>query len=412
MMKFLPLTTLLLLGGCSWFSWLPFVGGDKDSRSEKRREEGKASELVKFDAEVKIKRLWRSKVGEGLGRKYLTLAPVIVADQVIAADAYGLVESRDRFSGKRLWQTRIGKVESGFFATGIFDRKDPSFVTGGVGAGGGMALLGTTSGDVVALQISDGSERWRANVNSEVLAAPVVADDLVFVQTIDGRLLALEQTSGEVRWSFDNQVPILTLRGTSTPVVADGAVYTGFASGKVSAVRADNGQPIWEHRIMLPEGRSELDRMVDVDGAPLIVGGSLYAGSFQGKLKSLRRTDGSPLWEQEVSTFHNLAEGYGQIYVVDADDHIQAVDLESADQAWEQQALFKRKLTSPVAYSNYMLVGDEEGYLHILAQSDGRFLARKRIDSDGLRSAMVVSDQVVYIVGNSGSLTALELIAE
>lgn len=412
MIKFLPLTTLLLLGGCSWFSWLPFVDGSEDSRSEKRREAGKASELVKFDAEIKIKRLWRTKIGEGLGRKYLTLAPAVVADQIIAADAYGLVESHDRFSGKRLWQTRIGAVEGGFFDIGVWDRKDSSFVTGGVGAGGGLALLGTSNGDVVALQVADGNERWRANVGSEVLAAPVVADNLVFVQTIDGRLLALEEATGEVRWSFDNQVPILTLRGTSTPVVADGAVYTGFASGKVSAVRADNGQPIWEHRIMLPEGRSELDRMVDVDGAPLVVGGAIYAGSFQGRLKSLRRADGSPLWEQEVSTYHDLAEGYGQLYVVDADDHIQAIDLESAEQAWQQEALFKRKLTSPVAFSNYVLVGDDEGYLHILAQSDGRFLARKRIDSDGLRSAIVVSDQVVYIVGNSGSLTALELLAE
>ena len=411
MIKFLPRATLLLLGGCSWFSWLPFVDGN-DNKREKRREEGKASELVKFDAEIKIKRLWRSKVGEGLGRKYLALAPVVVADQVIAADAYGLVESHNRFSGKRLWQTRIGEIESGFFDIGLFDRKDPSFVTGGVGAGGGMALLGTTAGDVVAIQIADGSERWRVNLGSEVLVAPVVGEDLVFVQTIDGRLLALEESSGEVRWSFDNQVPVLTLRGTSKPVVADGAVYTGFASGKVSAVRADNGQPIWEHRIMLPEGRSELDRMVDVDGTPLVVGGALYAGSFQGRLKSLRRADGSPLWEKEMSTYHDLAEGYGQLYVVNADDHIQAIDLESAEQAWDQTALFKRKLTSPVAFSNYVLVGDEEGYLHILAQSDGRFLARKRIDSDGLRSAMVVSDSVVYILGNSGSLTALELLAE
>ncbi len=412
MIKLLPLTTLLLLGGCSWFSWLPFVDGDKDSRSEKRREEGKASELVKFDAEIKIKRLWRSKVGEGLGRKYLTLTPVVVADQVIAADAYGLVESHDRFSGKRLWQVRIGAVESGFFDFGLWDRKDPSFVTGGVGAGGGMALLGTSGGEVVAIGIADGNERWRANVGSEVLVAPVVAEDLVFVQTIDGRLLALEEETGEVRWSFDNQVPILTLRGTSKPVVADGAVYTGFASGKVSAVRADNGQPIWEHRIMLPEGRSELDRMVDVDGTPLVVGGAIYAGSFQGRLKSLRRADGSPLWETEMSTYHDLAEGYGQLYVVDADDHVTAIDLESSDEAWKQTDLFKRKLTSPVAFSNYVLVGDEEGYLHVLAQSDGRFLARKRIDADGLRSAIVVSDSVVYIVGNSGSLTALELLTE
>ena len=113
-----------------------------------------------------------------------------------------------------------------------------------------------------------------------------------------------------------------------------------------------------------------------------------------------------------MSTYHDLAEGYGQLYVVDADDHLHAVDLESSDEAWQQEGLRNRKLTGPVAYSNYVLVGDQDGYLHIMAQSDGRFLARKRLDSDGLRSAMVVSNSVVYILGNSGSLVALELLAE
>jgi len=409
MFRILPLAALLLLGGCSWFSWLPFIDDNSSKKTAAQKAKGKPAKLVKFDSEVKIKRLWRGSVGKGFGRKYLTLTPAVVADQVIAADAYGYVESRDRFSGKRLWQTRIGRVEKGLFDFGLLDRKDPSFVTGGVGAGGGMALLGTSAGDVVALQIADGTETWRTNLGSEVLAPPIAGEDLVFVQTIDGRLLALEQTNGEVRWSFDNQVPILTLRGTSTPVFSDGIVYAGFASGKVSAVRADNGQPVWEHRIMLPEGRSELDRMVDVDGAPHVIGGAIYAASFQGRVKAIRRADGSPLWEKDASSYLDLADGYGQLYLVDSQDHIQAKDQASSDEVWRQESLFNRRLSSPIAFSNYLLVGDQSGYLHVLAQSDGRFLARRKIDGDGLRSALVVSDEVVYIVGNSGSITALEI---
>ncbi len=402
---------ILSLGGCSWFSWLPFIDGGSKGDSD-LKEKLKPAELERFSAEVDIQRLWRGSVGEGLGRKYLRLEPAIVADAVFTADAYGVVEARDRFSGKKRWRSRIGEVEEGFFHIGVMDRRDPSFVTGGVGSGGGMIMLGTTAGEVVALNAADGVEVWRAEVGSEVLAPPVYGDDLVFVQTVDGRLLALEASNGEFRWSFDNQVPVLTLRGTAAPVFHEqGVVIAGFASGKVSAIRADSGEPIWEHRVMLPEGRSELDRMVDVDSRPLILGASLYTVSYQGRLKSLRLGDGSPLWEKEVSSYLDLAQGYGQLYVINDQDEVEAIDLESAESVWTQEKLFRRKLSNPVAYSNYVLVGDEEGYLHVLAQSDGRFLARKKIDSKGIRSGPIVADEVVYILGNSGSITALEIAA-
>ena len=401
---------MLSLGGCSWFSWLPFVGGG-DSNTE-LKEKLKPAELVRFDAEVNIKRLWRGSIGDGLGKKYLRLHPAIIADAVYTADAYGLVEARDRFSGKRRWRTRIGEPDQGFLHTGIFDRRDPGFVSGGVGTGGGMVLLGTTAGEVIALDSADGSETWRVEVGSEVLAPPTYGDDSIFVQTVDGRLLALEASNGEIRWSFDNQVPVLTLRGTATPVFHDqGVVIAGFANGKVSAIRAESGEPIWEHRVMLPEGRSELDRMADVDSRPLILGATLYTVAYQGRLKSLRLGDGSPLWERETSSFLDLAHGYGQLYVIDDEDTVEAVDLESAEPVWVQEQLFRRQLSSPVAYDNYVLVGDGDGYLHVLAQSDGRFLGRKRLDSKGIRSGPIVADNVVYVFGNSGSITALEIAA-
>lgn len=397
---------LLLLSGCSWFAWLPFV----DAPDKKDEDNTKPAPLVKFDAEVTIDRLWRSSVGKGLGKKYLRLPPAVIADQIYAADGYGVVEAFDRFSGKRLWRTEIGELESGFFSFGLFDRKDPSFVSGGVGAGGGKVFIGMTNGEVVALGSTDGAELWRTAVGSEVLAAPVYGAGKVYAQTIDGRLLGLDVDDGAIVWSFDNQVPVLTLRGTSTPVYDQGVVYTGFASGKVSAVRADNGEPVWESRIMLPEGRSELERMVDVDGRPLVLGPVAVAASYQGRVKALRRSDGQAVWEREASTFLDLAEGYGQVYLVDDADTPTAFDLETAEDVWKQEGLARRRLTSPLAYSNYLLVGDDEGYLHVLAQSDGRFLGRRKIDGDGLRSAPVLADGTVYILGNSGSLTAIEIL--
>jgi outer membrane protein assembly factor BamB len=236
-----------------------------------------------------------------------------------------------------------------------------------------------------------------------------VDDGLVFAQTIDGRLVALDADDGTVAWTYDNQVPILTLRGTSSPVVRDDIVYAGFANGKVIALRAENGEPIWEHRVMLPEGRSELERMVDVDSSPLISGAQVYVAAYQGRVKGLSRTDGRPLWEQEISSFLDLSEGYGQVYVVDDEDIITAIDQQSGEAVWTQESFRRRKLTSPLAFSNYVVFGDEEGYLHVIAQRDGRLLGRRKLDGDGIRSGIVIEDTTFYVFGNSGSLHALTI---
>ena len=398
------LAPLLLLAGCSWFNWVPWIGDAED-------DEDKADEptpLVQFPAEADIERLWRARVGDGLGRKYLRLNPAIVADRVYAADAYGVVESRNRFDGRRLWRTQVDEPDGRSFFK-FWDRRDPAFLTGGVGVGDGRVLVGTTRGEVIALDAADGRVAWRSRVSSEVLARPVGDDGIVVVQTGDGRITVLEGDDGALRWSFDTQVPVLTLRGTAAPVLRDGLVYAGFATGKIVAIRADDGQPVWEQRVMLPEGRSELDRMVDVDSTPLVGRSFIFAVSYQGRIRAFRRSDGAPIWEQDASSFVDLAEGYGQVYVVSDDDILRAIDQTDATVVWEQPALRNRRLTSPLAFGNYVLVGDDEGYLHVIAQSDGRFVARRKIDGGGLRSGMIVADGTVYVLSNEGRLDALEI---
>ena len=401
----------LATAGCGWFSWVPWFGdGDKGP------DPMKPAELVDFTPEVHIERRWRASIGKGMGRKYLRLNPSVLADRIFAADGYGVVEARDRFSGRRVWRSQIepyGAAKGGMFsAFNFFDRTDPSFISGGVGAGGGMVLMGTTGGTVVALSAGDGGELWRAYLGSEVVSRPAYGDDAVYAQTIDGRLLALEEDDGNVRWSFDIQVPVLTLRGTASPIFQDGVVYAGFANGTVSAIRTENGEPIWEHRVMLPEGRSELDRIVDVDGSPLLDGSLVYAVAYQGRLKALRRADGNSLWQLDHSSHLDLTTGYGHVYVVDETDAVIAVDQETAREVWRQEGLYRRKLNSPQAFGNYLVVGDEDGYLHVLAQSDGRFLGRQKLDGKGIRSSMAVAEgRTLYVLGNSGSLQAIEIVA-
>jgi len=398
------LCLLVLLSGCSWFSWLPFI-------DEPDKEANEPVELVKFAESVRVSTQWSKKVGSGLGKKYLRLAPIIVADQIIAADTYGVVSSFNRFTGKLSWTTRIGQPAKRGLVNSLkpFGRKDLGFVSGGIGSGEGILVLGTTSGEVIALNAGDGSERWRNNVSSEILNAPAVGRELVFVQSNNGRLQGLDIETGEQVWGFDSQVPILTLRGSSSPVVADDLVYSGFANGKVAAFREESGEQVWEQRIMLPEGRSDLDRIVDVDGTPHIANGLLFAASFQGRLKAIRITDGAVLWERNTSSFLDVSTGYNQVYIVDDSDTITALEMADATEAWKQSGLGYRQLTSPLTFSNYLVVGDDEGYLHVLAQSDGRFMGRKKINGSGLRSNMIVADGILYCLSNDGRLSALTI---
>ncbi|MEC9252050.1 MAG: outer membrane protein assembly factor BamB [Pseudomonadota bacterium] len=390
-----------LLAGCAMFAWLPFVDPPEPDSDE-------IPSLVSFEKEADIVRLWSASVGKGLGRKYLRLAPALAGDRIFAADAYGAVEARNRFDGAVIWTSRIGAV-AGFARYKFWDRKDPSFVTGGVGTGNGLIFLGTTAGEIVALNISDGSEVWRIDVSSEVLAPPIGQRDTVVLQTSDGKLVALEHSNGAKRWTFDTQVPILTLRGTATPVLEREVVFAGFSTGMIAAVDLKTGAPVWEQRVMLPQGRSELERMVDVDGSPLYSGNMVYAVSYQGRLKAIRASDGAVVWEIEASSYLDPAEGYGQVYVVTDKDVIMAVDQQQGQIVWQQEGLRNRVLSSPLAFGNYIVVADDQGYVHVIAQSDGRFVARRKIGGGGARSAMVQRDGTVYVQTNKGRLVALEI---
>lgn len=393
------LATGLICAGCSWMPW-----------ADKTPDPDAPAELTKYKSEVKIKQVWGGKIGEGLGKKYLRLPPSILADRIFAADGYGYVEARDRFKGKKLWHASIGSDERGLFSSlNFMDRRDTSFVSGGVGAGEGLVLLGTTHAQAIALSAVDGKERWRVQLSSEVLSQPVTGDGLVYLQTSDGRLVALDAKDGARRWTFDTQVPSLTLRGTGAPVFAGGLVFAGFANGKVGAFRSVSGEPVWEQRVMLPQGRSELDRIVDVDGSPLVTPNAVYAASYQGRVSALRPGDGTEMWERDTSSYLDLAEGYGNVYVVDDKGVITAIDQQTATVAWEQRGLFRRGVSAPATIGNYLVVGDDQGYLHVIAQSDGRLVGRHKIDGSGVRSRPLAADELVYCMSNGGKLVALSI---
>ena len=360
--------------------------------SSTSKKELKPQALEKITAEIELQKEWSASVGAGQGKLWNTLTPAVDGDTLFVTDIKGRVSALDRFTGKELW-TRKLKLN----------------VSGGVGAGAGMVLLGTLNGDVIALNADTGEDLWRSTINSEVLAAPATNGDVVVVQTQDDRLIALEASSGEQRWIYESTPAVLTLRGTSAPIVTDYVAYAGLSTAKVIAVDTQRGLPIWEQRVAVPSGRTELERMVDIDGGLLLSGNTLYVASYQGRLAGLDSQSGQVLWQREASSYVGVAEGFGNAYVSLADGTVESVDERSTTAMWSNNALLRRQLSAPAVFSSYVAVGDLEGYLHLLSQVDGRFVARTKIDGKGLRVQPLVVGGWLYVYGNGGKLVALTI---
>lgn len=354
--------------------------------------EPEPAELTKFEAEVELQKQWSRSIGEGQGETYNLLVPAVYGEQIYAADVEGLVVSVDRLTGKVNWKT---------------DLEVP--VSGAVGAGYGLVLVGTLRGEVIALDVASGEERWRSRVSSEVLAAPAVNGDIVLVQTQDDRLIALEIDTGAQRWSYEGSPAVLTLRGTGAPVLTNQLAIAGLSNGKVIALDTRRGLPVWEQRVAIPQGRSELERVVDIDGGLLLSGGTLYVATYQGRAAALDVESGRIQWQRDASTYSGVALGYGSVYLSLASGTVEGVDERSTTALWSNDALARRQLSAPAVFSSYVVVGDREGYLHLLSQVDGRFVARERIDSSGLRARPVVEGDWLYVFSNDGKLVALTI---
>ncbi len=375
---FIVALLILPITGCG------FWGGDDNAV--------KPSPLVDFEPQKQVKVLWSANVGEGLGNKYQQLQPVVDTDAIYATDIEGNVFAYKRADGSLIWKQALDQT-----------------IIGGVGAGFGRLAVSAENGEVIVLSAEDGSELWRTALSTEAIMPAQFNQDLVVFQLITGTLVAFEAATGKRLWTYDTQIPGLTLRGTSAPIVAADVIFAGFANGKFIAIDTEKGVQLWEVRVALPEGRSELDRMVDIDGRPLLVDKTLYVNSYQGRLVAVNPFRAETLWAKEVSSYRSMATGFGNIYVSESDDAVQAFDLNSSASVWQQSQLLNRKITAPATLGSNLAVGDSEGYLHFLSQVDGSFVARYRVDSYGLSADPVARDDVLYLLSDNGRLVALTL---
>jgi len=355
-------------------------------------QEAQPQELVEFTPEKQVVRQWSVDIGTGFGDLYHQTRPAVTETGLYIADAVGQVSSIDVKSGSVQWRT---------------DLDTP--VSASAGAGFGVVAVTLQSGEVVALSADRGEEIWRVALPAEVLAQPQINADKVVVQTASGQIIALSRQSGEQLWVYDAQEPALTLRGTGTPLLLRDGVMAGFANGKVVALALDSGAPVWELRVSESSGRSELERLVDLDGRFLVSGELVYTGGYQGRLVAINPATASTVWSREFSTYRSLAAGFGNVYASDAAGALEAFDAASSASVWRNSNFSLRRLGSPAVLGNDVVVGDALGYLHVMSQSDGRLVARYKLDSSPIYAEPVVVDDLLLVLSNSGKLEALRV---
>ena len=350
------------------------------------------AELVDFDETLDIRRVWKARVGKGTERLRLGLVPATDGARLYVGAHSGELAAFDIKTGKRYWSVDTKLA-----------------LSAGPGVFRGTAVVGSSDGEIVAVDTRDGSQRWENRLSGEMLAAPAVSKDVVVVRTVDGRVRGLSAESGEELWIYEQSVPPLSLRGTAAPVIAEDLVVCGFDNGKVTALSLANGDLIWEQAINVARGRTELEKLSDINAGVTIVGRDIYAVSYQGRAAALAIESGRELWGTEISSYAPVEVADDKLFITT--DNGEVVALRGTDRAtlWRQEGLLRRDLTGPIVHGPAVVVGDFEGYLHWLSVEDGSMLARVNAGSSAVTNAPVVIDDVLYVLDEGGGLAAYRI---
>ncbi|MGB5488018.1 MAG: outer membrane protein assembly factor BamB [Lysobacterales bacterium] len=376
---FIPaLATLLLLNGCSWIkSW-----GDDD-------EPDAPAKLVEFETTLKVGKAWSTDIGKGLDKTGRQIRPAYSSGSLYVADYKGRLFAIDAANGQKRWEI---KTELPF--------------TGGPGVTGNLLLMGTENAEVFAFDASTGTQLWSATVTSEVLAAPVESDGIVVVRCIDGRVFGLDADTGQRLWVYDHSVPLLTLRGNAPLLLRAGVAFVGYDGGQVVALKLADGILMWEQTLVTAEGRTELERLSDIDGQLVFIASDLLVSSYKNRLASLAADSGRLLWFKDVSSATGVAVDRTNLTLSDKDGNVWMLDRRNGAEAWKQDQLLHRGLTRPEFYGSFIVVGDAEGYLHWINIDDGQFAAREKTGGKGFAGPPLVVGNTLYVMTKKGRLTA------
>ena len=371
----LILALLMIVAGCS---------KDKDVEPP--------AKLVDFPVKLPVKKIWGEGVGGG--KKQLKLAlglgPAVDNGVVFAASHKGEVLAAALDGGRHIWVKNL---------------KLP--LSAGPAAAFGMVVVGTSKGAIIAMDGATGRELWRTRVNSELLSAPAISEKVIVIRAVDGRLHGIDARTGKELWSVEQQVPRLSLRGTAIPVVSKDLAISGFDNGKVMAVSLATGDTVWDTALASAHGRTELDRLVDIDSAVRTVGDNVFATGFQGRTAMLALDSGQLWWGHDMSSYRGLAVDADNLYVTQSDGIVVALRQRDGSELWRNQKLKLRRLSTPVLTSTAVVVADYQGYMHWLDKSSGELVARMRIAKERVTNSPVAVDDTVIVLTDGGKLTAV-----
>jgi outer membrane protein assembly factor BamB len=347
------------------------------------------AELVDLNQTLAVQKVWSDGVGGGGEKLRLALGLAEDSGVLYAASRGGKVRALDADTGRTRWQV---------------DTK--ADLSAGPAVGDGLVLVGTTSGMVIALELADGKQRWRATMSGEVLAAPLVAGDRVIVRSVDGRMRALNAADGAEAWMVEDVVPRLTWRGTSAPARAGDVVIGGFDSGRIMAVALASGDILWQAQVSSPRGRTELERIADIDAAVRVAGEEIYAIGYQGRIAMVALDTGQVWWARDLSSYRGIGLDDDQLYVATSDGDVVALKRRDGGTVWEQTGLKRRSLSTPVTHAGAVVVGDFEGYLHWMDRGSGRFVARQRLGSTRIAATPLVIGDRLFVMDEGGKIAA------
>ena len=351
--------------------------------------------LTKIDQPLYLVVDWTTDTGAGIDNASYNMQPLLIQDQVFSIDTEGAVQSTNAKNGRVNWSAFTGL---------------PAIT--GLSGQAGVLIASSRNGDLNAYDILENKlrERWSIHLNGEIRAVPVISGEQVFVRTVDGKLSALSLLDGNVQWTISRRVPALSLTGNSRPLVQGGMVIAGFDDGRITAYSRSNGQTVWNTTVSNPSGRTEIERLVDLDGQFILRDGIIYISSYQGSLAAIQAVDGNILWSRKFSSYQTIIADEEALYLSNDSSHIWSIDRRTGSAFWKQEVLHARKITAPLLIDNNMLVvADLEGYVHWFDKSDGSLLGRVRpTKARHIAQPMTWQDRVI-VIDSEGVLSALNI---
>lgn len=349
------------------------------------------SPLTVFKAEIMPRQLWGVDTGGGGTRDYLKLSLTSSADSIFVVSLDGNVTMVNKRTGRVNWRV----------ATGLPLRA-------GAGYGYGLVVVGSNKGDVLALSKATGKQVWAANMAGSILAQPAVGNGIVVIKTADGLVHGLSTANGQESWTYHETEPNLILHSASTPVIRDNDVLVGFANGNLVRLGLSNGQLRWQQGLAIPQGAFAIQRMIDVDADPIVFEHRVYAATYQGTIASLEWSNGRQLWNHDISSYSGMAADDTGVYISDAKSYVWALGTDSGLVNWRQTQLANRNISGPAIMGRYVVVGDEEGYIHWMSKRDGHFAGRVYIGAS-IFAPPLVENNVLYACTKNGYLVAYKI---